>query len=121
MRISLISIPLLFVLVLPASAQTQAGMPLIRSAEPASGKPGDVLTVQGENLSQDDVAALYLTDGTIDIKVAILEQTSTSIRFRIPSQAKPGRFAPMVLTSRNKDQKLIEQPVKITIEPGTVT
>ena len=90
------------------------------SVEPASGKVGDVLVAQGTNLDRDTVAALYLTDGTTDIKVAIIEHSATSIQFRIPPEAKPGRFALMVLT-KGKDPKLIEEPVKITVEPETTS
>jgi hypothetical protein len=92
----------------------------MRSVEPASGKIGDVLAVEGENLGQESVAGLYLTDGKTDIKVPIIEQTGTSIKFRIPSEAKPGRLALMVLT-KDKPPRLIEQPVKITVEPETIS
>jgi hypothetical protein len=119
MGIVVISIPLLVSLALPADPLFQAGTPMMRSANPTSGKAGDVLTIQGENLGQENVAALYLTDGKTDIKVPIIEQTATSIKFRIPSEAKPGRFALMVLT-KDRTPKLIEEPVKITVEPGAI-
>lgn len=118
MGISLLSIPLLLALAPPPNLQPQSAMPLMSSVEPASGKVGDVLSIQGVNLGQDTVAELYLTDGETDLKVAMIEQTSTSIKFRIPREAKPGRLALMVLT-RGKDRKLIEQPVKIEVEPDT--
>ena len=118
MGISLLSIPLLFALSLPANSPPQAGLPTISSVEPASGKVGDLLSIQGANLGQDTVAELYLTDGKTDLKVHMIEQTSTSIRFRIPPEARPGRFALMVLT-KGKDPKLIELPVKIVVEPET--
>ena len=118
MGISLLSIPLLVALALPANLQAQADMPLMSSVEPTSGKVGDVLSIQGANLGQDKVAQLYLTDGKTDLKVPMIEQTSTSIRFRIPPEANPGRLALMVLT-KGKDPKLIEQPVKIMVEPET--
>lgn len=117
MRISSIAIPLLFTLLLPPVLQSQP-TPMIRSVEPAAGKVGDVLSIQGENLGQENVAALYLTDGKNDLKVAILEQTVTSIKFRIPPDAKPGRFALVVLT-KDTPPRLIEEPVKITVEPQT--
>jgi len=66
------------------------------------------------------VAGLYLTDGKVDIKVPIIEQTATSIKFRIPSEAKPGRLALMVLT-KDKPPRLIEEPVKITVESETTS
>jgi len=118
MGISLLSIPLLMALALPANLQAQADMPLMSSVEPTAGKVGDVLSIHGVNLGQDKVAQLYLTDGKTDLKVLMIEQTPTLITFRIPPEAKPGRFALMVLT-KGKDRKLIEQPVKIMVEPET--
>ena len=43
------------------------------------------------------------------------EQTATSIKFKIPAKAPAGRFALMLLTT-GKEPKLIEQPVKLTVE-----
>ena len=40
----------------------------------------------------------------------------SSIRFRIPEGAKVGRFSLMVLTA-GETQTLIEQPIKVTVEP----
>ena len=91
---------------------------MMSSVDPGSGKVGDVLVIKGVNLGPQSVAALYLTDGTTDVKVPILEQTATSIRFKIPPEAKPGRLALMVLTG-GKEPRLIEEPVKITVEPET--
>jgi hypothetical protein len=119
MRISFLSILLLLVCILPVVPQTPGGMPIMQSVDPGSGKVGDLLTVRGANLGRDDVAALYLTDGKIDLKASMVEQTSISIKFKIPTEAKPGRFALMVLTGRGNDQKFIEQPVKIVVEAAT--
>ncbi|HXP62513.1 MAG TPA: IPT/TIG domain-containing protein [Dongiaceae bacterium] len=85
------------------------------SVDPMNGKVGDVLVITGENLTKDSVAKLYLTDGTNDTLVDITEQTATTIKFKIPAKAKPGRLALMVLTT-GKDPKLIEQPVKVTVD-----
>jgi IPT/TIG domain len=120
MGISAISIPLLVALALPASPQSSSVLPTMRTVEPASGKVGDVLVVEGTNLGQDTVAALYLTDGKADVRVNILEQTATSIRFKIPPEAKPGHMALMVLT-KGPQPTLIEEPVKVTVEPGVIT
>jgi len=118
MKISVFVILLLVALSFPVHAQPQAAMPTMSSVDPESGKVGDVVVVTGANLDRESVAALYLTDGTTDVKVAIIEQTATSIKFRIPREAKPGRLALMVLTP-GKTPKLIEEPVKISIEPET--
>ena len=73
------------------------------------------LTVEGENLGNTVVESLFLTDGETDWKTEIVEQTATSIRFRIPETAKAGRFSLMVLTA-GETQTLIEQPIKVTVE-----
>jgi hypothetical protein len=97
------------------AAFAQQAMPRMASVEPQNGKVGDVLVVSGENLQKDTVAKVYLTDGTIDIEVEIADQTATAIKFKIPAKVKPGRLALMVRTG-GKEPKLIEQPVKVTID-----
>jgi hypothetical protein len=96
-------------------AYAQQPMPRMSTVDPGNGKVGDVITVAGENLQKDQVAKVYLTDGKNDVLVAILEQTNISIKFKIPAKASAGRFALMVLTT-GKDAKLMEQPVKVTID-----
>ena len=98
------------------AAHAQTAMPRMASVEPMNGKAGDVLVVTGENLTKDSVAKVYLTDGANDTQVDVTEQTATTIKFKIPAKAKPGRLALMVLTGGGKDAKLIEQPVKVTID-----
>jgi hypothetical protein len=65
-------------------------------------------------LGKATVAQVFLTDGKNDFKVEVTEQADTAIKFKIPT-IKPGRFNLMVLTS-SKPPKLIEQPVKVTVE-----
>jgi hypothetical protein len=117
MRKSSLRIGLLFALAAPGLLLAQ--LPQMQAVEPASGKGGDVITVNGENLNQDVVAALYLTNGKEDFKVEITQQTEAVIKFRIPLHIKPGRLALMVLT-KGKDAKLIEEPVKVLVEPPVV-
>ncbi len=90
-------------------------MPRMVSVEPGNGKAGDELTVSGESLSKSSVSKVYLTDGKNDIEVQVVSQEDKAIKFKIPAQAKPGRWALMVLTP-GKDPRLIEQPVKVTVE-----
>lgn len=101
------------------AAYAQSAAPRMTSVDPPNGKIGDVVTVTGENLTKDSVAKVYLTDGGDgkgDIQVTILEQTATSIKFKIPAKAT-GRMALMVLTT-TKPAQLVEQPVKIAIDDG---
>ena len=99
------------------AAYGQQAMPRMTSVEPGNGKIGDVVVVSGENLQKDTVAKVYLTDGKNDIEVSITGQTDKEIKFKIPAKAS-GRLALMILTSAKdaKDQKLIEQPVKVQID-----
>jgi hypothetical protein len=93
----------------------QQAMPRMTGIEPDSAKAGDLLTVSGEHLDKGEVVELYLTDGKKDTKVQMTEQGPTAIKFKVPDKATAGRFALMVLTG-GKEPKLIEQPVKVTIE-----
>lgn len=97
------------------AAWGQQPMPRMTTVEPGNGKVGDVLTVSGENLHKTAVSKLYLTDGKDDLAVDITDQAETAIKFKIPVKAKSGRFALMLLTT-GKDPKLIEQPVKVTVD-----
>lgn len=97
------------------AAWGQQPMPRMTNVEPGNGKVGDLLTVNGENLHKTQVAKVYLTDGTNDIVVDVTDQAATAIKFKIPAKAKAGRFALMLLTT-GKDAKLIEQPVKVTVD-----
>jgi hypothetical protein len=96
------------------TAYAQQAMPRMTTCDPQNGKKGDVIAVTGENLQKDVVSKVYLTDGKNDFEVQVTEQNATTIKFKIPEKAA-GRLALMVLTA-GKDQKLIEQPVKVTIE-----
>jgi hypothetical protein len=92
----------------------QEAMPRMASAEPSSAKVGDVVTVTGENLEQANVAKVYLTDQKNDLPCEVTSQTATEIKFKVPAKSA-GRMALMILTN-GKEQKLIEQPVKVTVE-----
>jgi hypothetical protein len=91
-------------------------MPRIVSVAPASGQVGAELIASGENLDQDNVAELRLTDGTNDFKVPITSQTATAIKFKIPNEIKPGRYGLVTFSKRVPRSLEVEQPVKITVE-----
>ena len=116
MKPSVIWLALLAALLLPLSLYGQTVMPRLTAVEPASGKVGDQLTVTGEHLDKPNVAELRLTDGKTDIKVTLIEQTATAIKFQIPATCKPGRYALLTVTKRGQRDLEIEQPVKATVE-----
>lgn len=96
-------------------AAQEADAPRLKTVEPSTGKAGDVLTVGGENIEKKNVPELYLTDGSNDLKVEVIEQSASEIKFKIPSKAKPGRYSLMILTG-GREPRLLEQPVKVTVE-----
>ncbi|HTT64666.1 MAG TPA: IPT/TIG domain-containing protein [Bryobacteraceae bacterium] len=112
MRLSF-ALPLLLGVSLTVFAQQP--MPRMNTVDPPTGRAGDVITVAGENLEKALVAKVYLTDEKNDILLDLTEQTPNSIKFKIPTKASAGRFALMLLTT-GKEPKLIEQPVKLTVE-----
>ncbi|HWQ57149.1 MAG TPA: IPT/TIG domain-containing protein [Bryobacteraceae bacterium] len=112
MKLSLV-VPLIVAACLAAYAQQP--MPRMITVEPANGKIGDIITVGGEHLEKTQVAKVYLTDGQADVQVEVTDQAAAALKFKIPAKTKSGRFALMLLTT-GKDPKLIEQPVKVTID-----
>ena len=86
------------------------------STDTPNGKKGDVIAFSGENLGSALLEKVYLTDGEHDFQLAVAEQTSVTLKFRIPERVPSGRFAFMALTA-GKDAKFIELPrFKITID-----
>lgn len=107
---------LLLALAVPALLLAQEVTPRFTTVEPMLGKVGTEITVTGEHIGKDVVAELYFTDGTNDIKTPMLTQTETTITCKIPKGVKPGlRYRLMVLT-KGKEPRLIEQPVRVEIE-----
>jgi hypothetical protein len=115
MKVSSIASVIVAVFIVVLCLQAQTALPLMKSVDPTTAKVGDLLTVTGEHLDKSLVAKVFLTDGTHDFEVAVSEQDATTIKFTVPAKITPGRFA-LMLETRGKDVKLIEQPVKVTIE-----
>jgi len=115
MRVSVIPLVLIALLASSFSLSAQTAFPRMTTVDPTTGKAGDILTVSGENLDKGNVAEVFLTDGKNDFKAGITEQSAETLKVKVPASIKPGKFSLMVLTT-GKQPKLIEQPVKVTIE-----
>lgn len=87
----------------------------ISGVDPDSGKRGDTVGAAGESIDKSKVEELYLTDGTNDFKVLIVEQSDALIKFKIPEKIKAGRYNLMIKT-KGPDAKLLEQPVRLTVD-----
>ena len=114
MRTSVIAGLLLAALMGSAILLADAPLPQVRTVDPMSVKAGDEVTLQGENLSQEFVSGIILTDGTTDFKASITEQAAAAIKIKVPAAMKPGRFG-VVVRLKKDATKEIEQPVKVTV------
>ena len=63
----------------------------VTALEPTSGKVNDDVTVTGENLGKDSVAAVFLSDAQDDFKATVVEQAEQKILMKIP-QVKAGAY-----------------------------
>lgn len=101
-------------------AYGQQATPTMASTDTPNGKKGDVVSFSGENLQKELVAKVLLTDGQNDFPVEVTEQTSTTVKFRIPGKVIAGRLALMVLTTgKAGPQEYIFLPrFKITVDQG---
>ena len=115
MRISILMISIFAMLALAPALGAQTCR--LSTVEPDSGKVGDVIGVTGEQIDAAKVDELYLTDGKTDIKVQIVSQNETTIKFKIPAKVKAGRYS-LMLKTKGADAKLLEQPVKFTVDEG---
>jgi len=102
-------------LVLSATDPQVQPTPMMRSVSPETIKAGEIATVTGEYLDKSRVAELFLTNAQGDIKVQILEQSASEIKFRLPAKVVPGRYKLMILLV-DIEPKLIEEPVHLTVE-----
>ena len=92
--------------------------PQINTVLPRVVKPGDTVTITGVALNDTQVDEVYLSDHKFDMKVKVLEQTSQSIKFRVPPFAK-GRMQLLMLMKADKEEdtpKLLELPAYLLIE-----
>ncbi len=108
--VPILSVAVLLLVAAPLRAQSR-----LTGVDPLNGKTGDVVAAAGENLEKSKVVELYLTDGTKDWKVQVIEQTGEQIKFKVPGNIKAGRYALMLKTG-GPDPKLLEQPVKFNID-----
>jgi hypothetical protein len=59
---------------------------------------------------------VYFTDGQNDIAVPVTDQTDTALKVAIPAKAKVGERYRLMILTRGKEPKLIEQPVRVEVE-----
>ena len=96
-------------LLLATHVSAQAG-PHVTGVDPTSGKVNDTVTVSGENLGKDGVAAVFLSDDKSDFKATIVEQAADKIIVKVP-QVKPGGYNFSIQVGDN----ILILPVRFTV------
>jgi hypothetical protein len=89
--------------------------PLMRTVEPYFAKPGVEVSITGDNLGKHLVAEVYLHANEKNVKVDLIEQTDTVVKFHVPRDLKPGSYKVLVLL-RSADPVIIEEPVRLVVE-----
>jgi hypothetical protein len=82
----------------------------VLTVDPASGKVNDEVTLTGEHLGKENVAAVFLSDDTEDFKATLVQQADDKIVMKVP-QTKPGDYNVSIQVS---DHILI-MPVKFSV------
>jgi hypothetical protein len=86
---------------------------------PEAAMPGETVMVTGYGLDASNVRQVYLIFGKTEYRAAILEQTNTGLRFRVPEDAPTG---PMRLAAMLAGRaELMEQPVVLMVLEGNMT
>src|SRR5450631_3289876 len=86
-----VTVIFILAMVLLASRVVAQNSPHVAAVAPDSGKVNDSVTITGENLGKDGVAAAFLSDDTMDFKGVIVEQAADKIVMKVP-QVKAGRY-----------------------------
>jgi hypothetical protein len=104
------------VVLLTASALAMLGFqgtPRCSAIDPDTAKSGDTVNITCDGTDKSAGVDLYLTDGKVDTKVAVMGKSGDKITFQVPS-IKPGRYHLAFLTANKAS--IIEQPVVLTVE-----
>jgi hypothetical protein len=104
---------IVLLLISAAALSAFQGFPKCTAVDPDTAKTGDMVSIACENADKTHVADVYLTDGTNDTKVTIMERSAEKIKFQVPT-VKPGRYHIAFLTANKAS--MIEQPVVLTVE-----
>jgi hypothetical protein len=89
--------------------------PIVRTLTPSPAKAGVEIVAGGQFLGKEFVTSVYLTQGDNTYESKIDAQADTSIKFKVPSDLKPGKFGVMVLTHETVP-RYIDEPVYLVIE-----
>jgi hypothetical protein len=97
-------------LILFAATLVAQSSPHVAAVAPEMGKVDDTVTLTGDNLGKDGVAAAFLSDDTMDYKATITDQAADKIVMKVP-MVKPGRYNVSIQVAG----KIIISPLRFTV------
>jgi methionine-rich copper-binding protein CopC len=100
------------ILVAPIVLRAQGAAPHISAVTPDNGKAEDSITITGDNLGKDKVAAVFLSDAKLDHKATVVDQEPTKIVIKVPDNLKPGHYN----ISVQEGGAIYIQPVLFTVK-----
>jgi len=86
------------------------GSPKVTAVDPATGKVNESVTISGESLGKDSVAAVFLSDDKLDYKGTIVSQAADKIVMKIP-EVKPGAYNVSIQVGNG----ILIEPVRFTV------
>ncbi len=110
-RLRLMATSLLAAMLLLAAHMIGQAGPRVTGVDPAAAKPGDRVTISGENLEKKNVVAVYLSDSSEDHKVQVVEQTAEKITILVPKLR--ARDYNVSIQVRND---ILIQPIRLTVQ-----
>jgi len=110
-RHSIVALLILAALSLSASLGSAQGSPKVTAVDPATGKVSDSVTVSGEALGKESVAAVFLSDDKSDYKATIVSQSADKIVMKIP-EVKPGNYNVSIQVGNG----ILIEPVRFTVQ-----
>jgi type 1 fimbria pilin len=97
-------------LTLSASSAAGSSNVHLTGIDPATARAGGNITLKGENLTQDNVAAVFVSNASDDFPAPIVEQTGTKIVVKVP-KVKAGDYNISIQVKRD----VLIQPIRLTI------
>ena len=78
--------------------------------DPATVRAGGNITLKGENLTKDNIAAVFVSNASDDFPAPIVEQTGSKIVVRVPN-VKAGDYNISIQVRRD----VLIQPIRLTV------
>lgn len=109
LRLSIVGIVVVLATALVTGVWGQ-GSPRVTGVDPATAKVGASVTVKGENLQKENVAAVYVSNSSDDFPAVVVEQTNAKIVIKIP-KVKAGDYQVSIQVKND----ILIQPVRLAV------